>query len=100
MWGSTARFIRTVPKKLVSKIRCACSTLKPSVRLQYTNPALFTSTSMRPASAMTPSTALFTEASSVTSSSTTFRNSRSRRASSANWSRALAFRPAGSRMEA
>ena len=49
MCGTTARVIRTIPKKFVSKIERACSIELSSAPAGATlKPALFTSRSMRP----------------------------------------------------
>ena len=69
MWGTTARVIRTSPKKFVSKIDRACSIELSSAPAGATpKPALFTSRSMRPSSRITSPTAASTDASLVTSS--------------------------------
>jgi hypothetical protein len=69
MWGTTARVIRTVPKKLVSNSALVCAIeLSSSPARPTPKPALFTSTSMRPARRRTSPTAASIDASSVTSS--------------------------------
>ena len=69
MCGTTARVIRTSPKKFVSKIDRACSIELSSAPPGATpKPALFTSRSMRPSSRITSPTAASTDASLVTSS--------------------------------
>ena len=68
MWGTTARVIRTSPKKFVSKIDRACSIELSSAPAGATpKPALFTSRSMRPSSRITSLTAASTDSSLVTS---------------------------------
>ena len=67
MMGRTARFIRTMPKKLTSNRRRASSVSVNSTAPEMPNPALLMRISMRPFSAMTCATAAFTCSSSVIS---------------------------------
>ena len=68
IWGTTARVIRTIPKKFVSKIDRACSIELSSAPAGATpKPALFTSTSIRSARRTTSLTAASTDRSLVTS---------------------------------
>ena len=68
MWGTTARVIRTMPKKFVSKIACACSMELSSAPAGATlKPALFTSRSMRPSRRSSSPTVASTDSSLVTS---------------------------------
>src|SRR5581483_3132486 len=78
-----ARLTRTTLKKFVSMSACACASVTASLTPDSTRPALFTTTSMRPAAAITSATARSTDASSVTSSSTTSAMPRSSRAAAA-----------------
>jgi len=71
MPGSTARIARTPPKTLVSNIVRIMSSVRVSMGARSPMPALFTSTSMRPASETACATALSTECGSVTSSGST-----------------------------
>jgi len=69
MWGTTARVIRTIRKKFVSKIDRACSIELSSAPAGATlKPALFISTSMRPSNRITSLTAASADSSLVTSS--------------------------------
>ena len=68
MCGTTARVIRTIPKKFVSKIERACSIELSSAPAGATlKPALFTRRSMRPSDRITSLTAASTDSSLVTS---------------------------------
>ena len=69
MWGTTARVMRTIPKKFVSKIERACSMeLSSAPAGAVLKPALLTSRSMRPSRRITSLTTASTDASLVTSS--------------------------------
>src|SRR5204863_370549 len=68
MWGRTARVIRTIPKKFVSKIARACSIELSSAPAGATlKPALFTRRSTRPSDRSRAFTAAATDSSLVTS---------------------------------
>ena len=67
IWGMTALFIRTMPKKFTSSRRWASAVSVNSTAPEMPKPALFTSTSMRPARSMISATAERTWSSSVMS---------------------------------
>ena len=67
IWGMTALFIRTMPKKFTSNRDLASSVEVNSTAPEIPKPALFTRMSMRPSRAMICSTAARTDSSLVTS---------------------------------
>ncbi|MNP27692.1 hypothetical protein D3C76_1206160 [compost metagenome] len=69
MCGTTARVVRTMPRKLVSKRALACSTeLSSAAAGAMPKPALLTNRSIRPSNVSNSWMAASTLASSVTSS--------------------------------
>lgn len=100
MEGSTARLMRCTPTTLTSKSRAASSGVNASVCPIAPRPALFTTTSMCPASSRTSFTAPSTEAWDCTSSSRVRTRTPSRSAHARRSAAAPAFFPARPRIEA